>query len=170
MEAPKNSCSLLSNADAKERQGRGRGRLTLGPPELGDGVDEALVQVGCPAQSRLGVCRQHQARPARAADGAGARCPIAGRGAVWAVVDQTRREHLLLLLCPSCCSPQQQKEERQGLLLLLPPQKQRIQSKEKVPRLSLSPFLRVLASLQPLPLSTGSDSSLSLRSLPPREL
>ena len=158
MEAPKNSCSLLSNADAKERQEGERGRLTLGPAELSDGVDEALVQVGRPTQSRLGVCRQHQARPARAADGAGARCPIAGRGAVWAVVDQTRREHLLLLLCPSCCSPQQQKEERQGLLLLLPPQKQRIQSKEKVPRLSLSPFLRVLASLQPLPLSTGSDS------------
>lgn len=153
MEAPTNSHALLSNAGTKERKGGWRGRLTLGPAELGDGVDEALVQVGSPSQSRLGVCRQHQARPA----GARARCPIAGCGAVRAVVDQARREHLLLLLLLLSATTERG-ETGPSSPSSSPKAKDPIQ--ENVPRLSLSTFLLVLASLQPLPLSTGSDSSL----------
>lgn len=43
--------------------------LTVGPAELGDGLDEALVQVGRPPQPRLGVPRQHHPahRPSAAA-------------------------------------------------------------------------------------------------------
>jgi hypothetical protein len=78
--------------------------LTLGPAELGDGVDEALVEVGGPPEAGLGVCRQHQARRA-----AGAR-HLAGHRAVRAVVDQARGEHLHLLFLHS--SQEQRKRER----------------------------------------------------------
>ena len=45
--------------------------LTVGPAELGDGLDEALVQVGRPPQPRLGVPRQHHPahRPSAAVPG-----------------------------------------------------------------------------------------------------
>jgi hypothetical protein len=37
--------------------------LTVGPAELGDGVDEAVVEVGRPSEPGLGVGRQHHAGP-----------------------------------------------------------------------------------------------------------
>jgi hypothetical protein len=79
-----------------DKMGRGRERkggaknLTFCPAELGDGVDEALVEVGGPAEPGLGVRREHEARRA-----AGAR-HLAGARPVRAVVDQARGEHLLL--------------------------------------------------------------------------
>lgn len=41
--------------------------LTSGATELSDGVDEALMEVGGPAEAGLGVRRQHQTRVAAAA-------------------------------------------------------------------------------------------------------
>ena len=38
--------------------------LTVGPAELGDGVDEAVVEVGRPAEPGLGVGRQNDTGPA----------------------------------------------------------------------------------------------------------
>jgi hypothetical protein len=102
--------------------------LTLGPAELGDGVDEALVEVGGPPEAGLGVRRQHEARRA-----AGAR-HLAGHRAVRAVVDQARGEHLLLLLHSS---QEQRKRERDRDLLLLLRSQKRSRIQRKGPRLSL---------------------------------
>ena len=130
--------------------------LTLGSAELGHGVDETLVEVGRPPQPGLGVRRQYKARPA----GAGARRPIAGSWGVSAVVDQARREHLFLLLL--LLLPPSARTERRLRGAFSFPQKRRIQSEEK--------FLGFLSPLSCwfllLPLSTGSDSSLSFFSSP----
>lgn len=49
---------LVLNRKRKRQKWRGH-VLTVGTAELGDGLDEALVQVGRPPQPRLGVPRQH---------------------------------------------------------------------------------------------------------------
>ena len=127
--------------------------LTLGSAELGHSVDETLVEVGRPPQPGLGVRRQYKARPA----GAGARRPIAGSWGVSAVVDQARREHLFLLLLLLLLPPPSARTERGQRGAFSFPQKRRIQSEEK----SFG-FLSPLSCwFLLLPLSTGSDSSLS---------
>jgi hypothetical protein len=74
--------------------------LTIRPAELGDGIDEAVVEVGRPAEPRLGVRREHHAGPAavpvQPQPAATARCVLGGgdvgSGAA-SVVDQAG-EHL----------------------------------------------------------------------------
>ena len=84
-----------------EEGGREAEMLTVGPAELGDGVDEAVVEVGRPAEPGLGVGRQHDARPAavpvQPQPGAAARGVLGSGGvgvaATAGVVDQAG-EHL----------------------------------------------------------------------------
>lgn len=39
--------------------------LTIGATELGDGVDEAIVELGSPTEARLGVAREEVAGVSR---------------------------------------------------------------------------------------------------------
>jgi hypothetical protein len=57
-----------SGAGETKRERGGKGKLlTVGPVELGDGIDEPVVEVSGPSQPRLGVGRQHHARARPAA-------------------------------------------------------------------------------------------------------
>jgi hypothetical protein len=53
-----------SKGCGKEAWGRAVEMLTIRPAELGDGIDEAVVEVGRPAEPRLGIGREHHAGPA----------------------------------------------------------------------------------------------------------
>ena len=73
--------------------------LTVGPAELGDGVDEAVVEVGRPAEPGLGVGRQNDTGPAavpvQPQPAAAARRVLDGSGVGAAGVVDQAGEHLL---------------------------------------------------------------------------
>jgi hypothetical protein len=77
--------------------------LTVGPAELGDGIDELVVEVGGPPQPGLGVGRQNHARARPAATPVRTQPATEGRrvgvGEDAAVVDQAG-EHLLAESAP----------------------------------------------------------------------
>uniref|UniRef100_J3MSE1 Uncharacterized protein n=1 Tax=Oryza brachyantha TaxID=4533 RepID=J3MSE1_ORYBR len=78
--------------------------------ERGDGVDEAVVEVGRPAEAGLGVGRQHQARDGtnsgKAASSIGIRAAVV-------VVDEAG-EHLLGSSPAACCRRDEQAVDRFG--------------------------------------------------------